>query len=240
MIYNGGKVNTASVRVVALFLAMVACTWPARAQFENPDLKSGKTVVHKVIVLPAEATLVKSGMKGNESLIDESRAVEGALPGAIVKAMQAKGCDVLDQALSAEAMKKDPNLSNAAIEIQNRYNEMEPHVFQKPKDVRKGRFTLGDEVLNFNPGATADALVFVRAQGVLNTGGKKAFAIVAGGNATDYLAMRIAIVDSQSGAILYYGESVETHNFMDPERMEAGVERALKDFPGPSPSGKHH
>jgi hypothetical protein len=232
---GANRVLGRTAAVLFLLLAIIVSSRPARAQFENPDLKSGKTVVRKVIILPGVADVVKSGMKGNESLIEESRYAGGALPGVIQKAMQAKGCEVLDQALSAEVQKKDPGLNNAVIEIQNRYNELEPHVFQKPKDVRKGRFTLGDQVLNFNPGASADALVFVCAQGVLTTGGKKAFSAVVGGNGADYLLVRISVVDSQSGVILYYGEAVEAGNFVsNPERLNTVVEKALKEFDGPA------
>jgi hypothetical protein len=181
-----------------------------RAQFENPDLKSGKTVVHKVLILPSQAKVIKSGMKGGESLIEESRMVETALPAIIAKALQDKGCAVLENAFDSAALDKDQDLKYAVADIQGRFDSLRQHLDQKPKDVRKGRYTMGDEVSKFNPGSAADALVFVRAEGILNTGGKKAFATIMGGMAgamatTNSITVNVAVVDAQSGAVLYYG-----------------------------------
>ena len=89
----------------------------------------------------------------------------------------------------------------------------------------------GAEVANFNPGAAADALVFVRAWGVVNTGGQKVLGAIAGVNETDYVVVNVAIVDSQSGAVLYYGQSVTGRGFLEhPERMEKPLEASLKEW----------
>ncbi|HEY4710979.1 MAG TPA: hypothetical protein VIH46_12470 [Candidatus Acidoferrales bacterium] len=89
----------------------------------------------------------------------------------------------------------------------------------------------GAEVANFNPGAAADALVFVRAWGVVNTGGQKVLGAIAGVNETDYVVVNVAIVDSQSGAVLYYGQSATGRGFLEhPERMEKPLEASLKEW----------
>lgn len=213
-------------------MLMMACSVSlARAQFAHPDLKSGKIVVRKVLILPPRASITKSGMKGNESLIAESQMVEAALPGIIAEAMQAKGCTVLDNVFASEALEKNPDLKFAVADIQDRYDALHKHVSEKPKDVRNGRYTMGDEVANFNPGAAADALVFVRASGVVNTGGKKVLGAIAGVNEADYIVVNIALVDSQSGAVLYYGWSATGGNYLEhPERMKKPIESTFKEW----------
>jgi hypothetical protein len=213
-------------------LLMIACSVSlARAQFANPDLKSGKIVIRKVLVLPPHASVTKSGMKGNETLLPESKTVEAALPGIIAEAMQAKGCTVLDNAFSPDALEKNPDLKFALADIQDRFDALHKHVSDKPKDVRNGRFTMGDEVANFNPGAVADALVFVRASGVVNTGGKKVLGAIAGVNEADFIVVDIAIVDSQSGAVLYYGWSVTAGSYLEnPERMKKPIQSSFRDW----------
>jgi hypothetical protein len=213
-------------------LLMIACNASlARAQFANPDFKSGKIVVRKVLILPPRASVTKSGMKGNETLIPESRMVEAALPAIIAEAMQEKGCTVLDSVFAPEALEKNQDLKFAVADIQDRFDALHKHVSEKPKDVRNGRFTMGDEVANFNPGAAADALVFVRAAGVVNTGGKKVLGAIAGVNEVDYILVDIAIVDSQSGAILYYGYSATGGNYIEhPERMKKPIEASFKEW----------
>ncbi len=213
-------------------MLMMACSVSlARAQFAHPDLKSGKIVVRKVLILPPRASITKSGMKGNESLIAESQMVEAALPGIIAEAMQSKGCTVLDNVFASEALEKNPDLKFAVADIQDRYDALHKHVSEKPKDVRNGRYTMGDEVANFNPGAAADALVFVRASGVVNTGGKKVLGAIAGVNEADYIVVNIALVDSQSGAVLYYGWSATGGNYLEhPERMKKPIESTFKEW----------
>lgn len=213
-------------------MLMMACSVSlARAQFAHPDLKSGKIVVRKVLILPPRASITKSGMKGNESLIAESQMVEAALPGIIAEAMQAKGCTVLDNVFASEALEKNPDLKFAVADIQDRYDALHKHVSEKPKDVRNGRYTMGDEVANFNPGAAADALVFVRASGVVNTGGKKVLGAIAGVNEADYIVVNIALVDSQSGAVLYYGWSATGGNYLEhPERMKKPIESTFIEW----------
>ncbi|HXQ26506.1 MAG TPA: hypothetical protein VN822_08890 [Candidatus Acidoferrales bacterium] len=227
-------------RAAILLLAIASGASFAKAQFAHPDLKSGKIVVHKVLILPAQATVTKSGMKGSEGLIEESRIVENALPGLISQALQSKGCTVLDNVLAPAALEKDPDLKYAVADIQGRFETIHAHVEQKPKDVRTGRYTLGDDVANFSPGAAADALVFTRASGVLTTGGKKAFAVVVGGNASDFVVMDITVVDSQTGNILFYTDAISRGNFVgDTGRMGKPIDKSLKQFSCSAPSGKN-
>ncbi len=218
--------------LAGVVLVMIACNASiALAQFAHPDLKSGKIVVRKVLVLPPHANVTKSGMKGNDTLIAESRSIEGALPAIIAEAMQAKGCTLLDNVFAPDTLEKNQDLKVAVADIQDRFDALHKHIAEKPKDVRNGRFTMGDEVANFNPGAAADALVFVRAAGVVNTGGKKVLGAIAGVNETDYIVVDIAIVDSQSGAVLYYGWSVTGGNYLEhPERMKKPIEGSFKEW----------
>ena len=219
-------------RCCTAFILIAATTFAAHAQFIHPDLKSGKVAVRKVLILPPEAGITKSGMKGNDTLMAESRLVEGALPGILAEAFRTKGCTVLDDIFAPAALEKNPDLKYAVADIQSHYDDLRKHLDSKPTDVKKGRFTMGDEVLNFNPGSSADALVFVRAGGVVNTGGKKAFGVlVAGTPEVDFILVNIAVVDSQTGAVLYYGRSVTTGGYIEhTDRMTKPIEASLKEW----------
>jgi len=226
-------------RAAVPLLAIALGASLSQAQFAHPDLKSGKIVVHKLLILPAEANVTRSGMKGSEGLIAESRTVENALAGLVSQALQAKGCAVLDNVLTPAALEKDQELNSSVADIQRLFETIHAHVVKKPKDIRTGRYTMGDEVVNFAPGAAADALVFARASGVVTTGGKKAFAMVVGGNANDVVVMDITVVDSQTGNILFYTDAAAAGNFVgDPGRMAKPIEKSLKQFTCSAPSGK--
>ena len=229
--------------VVSAVLATLALSAAvAAAQFEHPDLKSGKKVVQKVLILPPQVQVTKAGVKGQEPLIEESQQLETALPRMVAKALEAKGCKILENPFAPAALEKDPDLKYALADIQGRFDALREQLNRKSKDVRKGRFTMGDEVSKFNPGA-ADALVFIRGEGVVSTGGKVVFMAFAGVAAPYQIDLNIAVVDAQTGAILYYGNPTVKGSFMknflkNPEQMARPIEKSFKKFVGPSGGAK--
>ena len=94
------------------------------------------------------------------------------------------------------------------------------------------RFSLGDEVANFSPGAAADALVFVRANGVIETSGKKAFVVITGmGIAYNRVALDISVVDAQTGSVLYFAKPASGGDFVGkPDSMKEPIDRSFSDF----------
>jgi hypothetical protein len=205
------------------------------AQIESPDLKSGKKKIANVVVLPPSASLVKSGMKGAEPLVAEAQAMEEGLAQVLLEIFSHKGFHTMQDSISSAALEQNPNLKYALSDLQTRYDKMQVLLIKKPKDVRKGRFTLGDDVVNFAPGAASDALVFVRAKGVVPTAGLKTFVIVTGmGITRNYAKLDISVVDAQTGTVLYFVDPNVYGNFIaKPESMKEPLEKSLSDFYGP-------
>jgi len=189
--------------ILLAFLAMPA--WSQ--QFEHPDLKSGKAVVKTLVLLPPNVRIVKNGVKSTEEMVEESRAAESVLPPLITEALNKKHCEVNDKAFAGDALEKDADLKYAVADLQKRFDEVLPQIQKKPKDVRKGRFTLGDEVAKLNPGGTADALVFIRGFGQQVTGGKAFLSAMAHTYNFSGTIYHIAVVDAHTGNVLYYGST---------------------------------
>lgn len=213
-----------------LLLSMLPARLPA--QYENQDLKSGKKIVKNILILPPEASLLKSGMKGAEPLVDESRMMENGLSSVVGETLTGKGCKILQDSLSADALDHNPDLKYSLSNLQTSYDKLQALLLKKPKDVRTGRFTLGDEVANFSPGAAADALVFVRASGNVKTAGLKTFVVVTGmGYARNRAKVEISVVDAQTGAILYFAEPNVYGNFLGkPGSMKEPIAKSFSNF----------
>jgi hypothetical protein len=208
-----------------LFLALLPPT--LGAQIAHTDLQDGKKMVHTVLILPAQARVVKSGVKGTEPLVEESRALEGGLASAVMVALTGVGCNVLPGAFSDESLSQNPDLKYALADLQTRFDKVWDQLARKPKDVRTGRFTMGDDVANFGPGAMADALVFVRGEEAVFTGGRKLLGALAGGYVpSQAVVLRIAIVDAQSGVVLYVDEA-------PPGIVQKDIEKSFKKFGNP-------
>jgi hypothetical protein len=218
---------------IALALTLFLCTtmW---AQFEHPDLKSGKIVVKNAIILPPNVRIVKSGVKSTDELLDDSHLIENALPPLITSVLQERQCAVNDKALASDVVEKDDDLKYAVADIQKQFDELFPKLQKKPKDIREGRFSMGDAVAKLNPGGTVDALVFVRGFGHVSTGGKVLLSMggYAAYSATSY---HIVVVDARNGTVLYYGVAVQGGNpATHPDGSRHSIEKSFKNFPGKS------
>lgn len=213
-----------------LIVGLLFFCLPVQAQFEHPDLKAGKLKPMRLHVLPPQVEVVRLGMKSTEGLIEESQKVEQALPGILNNVFTQRGFTLVPSPFTKEALSQDEEVKYALADIQKQFDAIFPQIAKKPKDIRKGRFTMGDEVSKF--GAGADAILFVRAHGQLSTGGKKTFAILIGGpGAVDLYTVDTVMVDAHTGNVLYYARTLSTGNFVkEPDRMTKPIEGSHKNF----------
>jgi hypothetical protein len=176
-------------------------------------------------------------MKGNEGMLKEADQVAEALPKLVVAALQKKGYTVLDDPFTPQALSENNDLKFALADAQNRYDTLGQQLYQKPKDVKKGRFTLGDEVSRINPDGKADTLVFIRASGNKNTGGRKTFGLLIGGVGMvfDGLFVSLSFVDAHSGEVLAITSANGAVDFVNKtEGMAENIEKSLKKLPAPT------
>jgi hypothetical protein len=212
-----------------IFLLLFAAT--ALAQFEHPDFKSGKKHVNSIVVMPVQAEINRLSMKGPEPMVEESRRVEKDLTPVISEVLVKLGCKVNDTAATAEALADDPELKYVVDDLQKQFDAIMAQMVRKSKDVRKGRFSLGDSVTKLPAGEAVDALLFVRASGQVLTGGKKAFGLLIGGPAFDMVAIDVGVVDSKTGDVLYFAKPFMLKNLAkDPKDTQSGIEKSFKNF----------
>lgn len=220
--------------LLALALASLAAA-PTAAQQLHPKLEKKEKAVKNILILPPKVELTKTGMKGGEGMLKESEQVAEALPKLIAAALQKKGCAVLDNPFTAQALNDNNDLKFALADVQNKYDVLGEQLNRKPKDVKKGRFTLGDEVSKLNSDGKADTLVFVRARGNKNTGGRKAFGLLIGGAGmvVDVMFVSISLVDAQTGEVLATTRAAGTGDFVNKTDSALGknIEKSLKKIP---------
>jgi hypothetical protein len=118
-------------------------------------------------------------------------------------------------------------------DMQAKFDDLLPKIIKKRKDVEKGRFTLGDEVLNLNLDRSADAIIFIRGRGQKISSGKAALNILIGGMPS-YLMLQIAIVDAHTGDVLLYTDPAFAGDptFLN-DTLRKALERGLKKLPTP-------
>src|SRR5260370_40927282 len=95
-----------------------------KAQFAHPDLQSGKKVVPTVLMLPAQANVVKSGVMGTEPLVQESNALASNFGSWVASDLTGVGCAVLPNGFSDESLNQNPDLKYALSDLQVRFDKV--------------------------------------------------------------------------------------------------------------------
>src|SRR4029078_8265355 len=124
--------------------------------------------------------------------------VSGSVTEAVGQALQQKKINVA--ANPFEPAWRDDSRKYQLADIQTRYDALLPKLIKKSKDIKKARFTLGDEVMLLNVHKDADVLVVIRGTGRVFTKGKTAFSIVNVFNLDfPFAHITVGVVDAQSG-----------------------------------------
>src|SRR3989440_702249 len=218
--------------LAALVLMITALSPDARAQFLHPKITSKEVTVRKVVILPAKVEVVRDSMKGPEGMAAESEELSGRVEKMVTEVL-ANQKHI--KTLTVPTSGGDPQGKYTVADIQAKFDDLLPKVMKKRKDVKQGRFSMGDEVLNLNLDKTADAIVFIRGRGQKLTSGKKTFTLLVGGMPA-YLVMQIGVIDAHTGEVLVYTDPILAG---DPttavDRLRSALEKGFKKLPTVSP-----
>jgi len=221
-----------NLRVLFLAFAIIGFTCHSTdAQFLHPKLTAKETTIRTVVIMPPKVTVVRDSMKGPEGMAAESDELSTRVEKMIseVLAKQKNVTTLAPPAAGKGAGDSQPNYSVA--DFQTKFDDLLPKIMKKRSDVKKGRFSMGDEVLNLNLEKTTDAIVFIRGEGKKLTGGKTAFTYLVGG-VPAYLKLRIGIIDARTGEVLLNTDPTFTG---DPtsavSRLRTALEKGLKKLP---------
>jgi hypothetical protein len=170
-------------------------------------------------------------MKGPEGMAAESEELSARVEKMLAEVLANKKKVNTLASMAASAGEAETQTKYAVADIQTKFDDLLPKVMKKRSDVKKGRFTMGDEVLNLNLDKTADAIVFIRGEGKKLTGGKTAFNLLVGGMPA-YLRLQIGVIDARNGEVLLYTDPIFAG---DPttavDRLRNALENGFKKLP---------
>jgi len=215
------------------FLVVIISEPAAHAQYLHPKVTNKETAIRNVIILAAKVTVLRDSMKGPEGMAGESEQLSTRVEDAVGSVLNDKhGVKRLTR--PASSVEGDPQQKYDVADFQTKFDELLLRIVKKKSDVKKGRFSMGDEVLNLNLDKSADAIVFIRGQGKKLTSGKQTFNLLVGGMPA-YLKLQIGIVDAHNGEVLLYTDPILVG---DPTtavaRLRAALEKGFKKLP-PAP-----
>lgn len=218
-------------KLVFLSLFVFVVVAPIHGQYLHPKVTGKQTQIRNVIMLPAKVEVVRQSMKGPEGMAAESDLLSTRVNLLVSEALATKHIAVLANR-TAGAAEGDAQQKYTVADIQARYDALLPKIDKKRKDVKKGRFSLGDEVLNLHLDKNADAIVFIRGQGQKLTKGKTAFTLLVGGLPA-FLQLMIGVVDAHTGEVLVFTNPLtrgDATSASDKGLLKA-IENSLKKLP---------
>jgi hypothetical protein len=178
-----------------------------RAQFLHPKIISKQSIIRNVVILPAKVQVVRDSMKGPEGMAAESELLSDRVEKMVAEILTSKKHVTTVSGPASSSGEGDAQARYTVADIQAKFDDLLPKVMKTRKDVKKGRFSMGDEVLNLNLDKSADAIIFIRGQGQKLTSGKKAFTLLVGGMPA-FLQLQIGIVDARNGEVLLYTDPI--------------------------------
>jgi hypothetical protein len=223
-----------SFRFVFVILCCVFVNYDVakvEAQYLHPKLVEKKVTIRRAVILPAKVEIVKESAKGQEMMVAESADISSSVMEAVGESLQKKKITVAPNPFEVSAM--DESRKYTLADIQTRYDGLLPKLLKKSDDVKKARFTLGDEVMLLNVHKDADVLVFIRGQGRMFTKGKTAFSLV---NIFSldfpFAQITVGIVDAQSGEVLAFTKPMSASKVLkDKKALSKMIEKSLKKVP---------
>jgi len=233
--------------LLSLFFIILLAPILAMGQRLHPRLKEAKSgdakqVISRVVILPAQVSLAKDGMKGNEPLEKEAAAATPIIEKALAKALASKNLIVLDSPFIPEALKNDEKLKYAVADLRRNYDELNSKIIKNRKDIEKGRFSLGDQVLLLNQDNNIDAFVLVTAAGQRKSGGMKALGIATLNPMimAPLYVINVGIVDARNGDVLAYTGMTSFSDIgkEDDKKLVDMFIRNLKKLPSGTPAEK--
>ena len=228
------KIKLLLLTLFAIFAALTPCA--LHAQYLHPKVSGKEITIRNVVVLPAKVEIVRQSMKGPEGMAAESDLLSTRVTQLIIESLAAKRMSASTDA-STNSAEADIQMKYQLSDTQARYDALLPKIIKKPKDVKKGRFSLGDEILNLNLNKSTDAIVFVRGQGQKLSKGMKTFSILTMSLNLPYLALTIGIVDAHTGELLVYANPVAIADAtgQNEKPLRTAIDKSLKKLPVVAP-----
>ena len=118
----------------------------------------------------------------------------------------------LDEHVSADQSK--------LAQIQRIYDGIEAQIVRSPGGIKKGRYTLGDQVATYGPASSFETIVFVRGQGKLK--------LLCKGQFTG----RLTLVDARNGEVLAFSEfTCDSHSWpKSANELESHIRESLAEL----------
>jgi hypothetical protein len=211
---------------------------PSRgSQYMTAGFQTRDTRPLRLAVLPPQADFYKAQAVMTNEMVSEAAALERESAKSIAGILERHGYDV--RLVTRADIEAIPGAADLLLRFDNRFNAELGKVFKAPKDVRHGRFGVGDAATELARALHVSGLVPLRVVAVGNTGGRAAL-VAALSLGTAFVqsssTMYLGIVHGDGGRLEGYFTGYEPNGLkrlvQEPDKAMAELaNRTLLDLP---------
>lgn len=223
-----------SCAVFAGLLLALGTVSAGAAEYMTPEFAKAEFRPKTMVLIPPRAEVTKRKVTSTEQMIEEGAVLEDATSLVLKEQLGALGYTI--RVLTIDEVNTDPELQLMVRNFNERYDADLAQVVKKPKDIRKRRFSFGDEARILAARLEAEAIIVGRISASGATGGQKTMAFLLGGS-SGHAALNLSIVAGDNGDLEGFftyvdsGMSPEKIALEPVETMAKVSAKALKDFP---------
>lgn len=211
------------------------------------EFERGETRPVTVALLPAHADLLKQGIVGTQSQVQESAMLAEHLADAVGEEFERRGYVL--KVLTPEMINADPGLQALVVDADRRYQEVLAQLQRRiNKQIEQREYNAGDEMRLLAQRLGVDGIAFTRIEIAAAGKGRQAMAWTVGiGSTGSSTMMSVSIIDGRTADIEAYfvppilrrGRAFAGYNeFIEnpEENMEKITSATLKDLPDADPA----
>lgn len=211
----------------------------------HPDFKERQKSIKTLACLPPDVAVYKLGFTGGkEPMYDLYPAVKTQTVEELQRVFEEKGYEIRPLDLSESALNQEPELRTTLHTVQEVYQKTLGDIAKRRQ--KKFTYSIGSEINSLADWAQADVLLMVKWEAYKKTGGEIAkdmaktiliaaatFGSVVPIFPTSQGLMQVAVVDGNTGDILWYHNNLATTavDVEQEEQLKRAVAQAVKPFP---------
>lgn len=231
---TGLKRTTGTLSATLLVLLLLPCATAQAGAVTAADFAEGKLAIGSIAVLPPQAEMTTRKVGADDSMIAESRQLEVYGLENTVSLLKGKGYKIVT--IGEEDLAQNSELQELIRLANDRFDEEYIKLATRPGQLKKGRYTVGEEAQQLAEYLGVDAIVFERIYMEAAAAGQMAMALLIGGSSGG-AKFAMTLVNGSDGRVVGYydalqgliGEDAATNKAEQMVVAMAG--KALKKFP---------
>ena len=187
---------------LALAIGLASATGAWAKPYMTPGFLDRSTRPMILAALPPHAEFIKQQAVMTAEMVQEAAALEDGANKAIVATLQEKGYAA--RVITLREIDATPGLREVLRRVDARYDEEWSKAMSKPKEARKGRYSVGDDAVAACSLLKVDGLVMSRIVAVGNSGGKQALTVILSlgqAYAQSYARISLSVIEGKAGHV---------------------------------------